>query len=66
MSDGVTEARSRSGDELDLEVVATEVRRHRGHDMTVLADAIVDAVRRHRDDDQAQDDVTVFAVRRTP
>ena len=63
MSDGVTEALDPDGRELDLDglaaIVAACVRR--GAD---IAAAVVDAVRAHRGAHQAQDDVTVLAVRR--
>lgn len=64
MSDGVTEARDASGQDLDLARLAAIV--HRGtSDADALADAMIDAVCTHRGADQAQDDVTVFVLRRT-
>ena len=65
MSDGVNEARNDAGLELDLARIAGLAATHRAAPPTVLADAVVDEVRRHRGTDQGQDDVTVFILRRT-
>jgi phosphoserine phosphatase RsbU/P len=64
VSDGVTEALDETGRELDLSLLASLAARPHA-DVQVLADAVVDAVRRHRGGDQSQDDVTVLAIRRT-
>ena len=62
-SDGVTDARDAAGAEWDISAVPALVARYR-HDAPGLAAAIIDAVRAHRGADQAQDDVTVFILRR--
>ncbi|MGD9906123.1 MAG: PP2C family protein-serine/threonine phosphatase [Vicinamibacterales bacterium] len=64
MSDGVTEALDAAGREFDVADLAGLAARH-GDDVTGLAAAVIDAVRAHRGRDQAQDDVTVLALRRT-
>jgi len=65
VSDGVPEARNAAGDEWDLGAIPGLVARYR-HDAPALAAAVIDAVRRHRDADQTQDDVTVCILRRDP
>ena len=63
MSDGVCEARNGRGDDFDLACLAGLARAsHAG--VATLADTIVREVQRHRGVDQAQDDVTVFILRR--
>ena len=64
MSDGVCEARNDLGDDFDLAGLA-DLACARQADVAGLADDIVREVRRHRGADQAQDDVTVFIVRRS-
>ncbi|MGE0812452.1 MAG: PP2C family protein-serine/threonine phosphatase [Vicinamibacterales bacterium] len=63
VSDGVTEALDAHGRELPLDTVAA-LAGTAGTDAQDVADAIVAAVRTHRGADQAQDDVTVFVLRR--
>lgn len=65
MSDGVCEARNGAGEEFDLAGLAALAHRSAGTDVSALADAVVSDVQRHRGADQAQDDVTVFILRRT-
>jgi serine phosphatase RsbU (regulator of sigma subunit) len=65
MSDGVCEARDGRGDELDLTCIAALAQEAAMADAPTLADAIVREVQRHRGDDQSQDDVTVFILRRS-
>lgn len=64
LSDGVTEARDGDGIDWDLSHIPILVARHAG-DCDALASAIVAAVCDHRGQDQTQDDVTVFVLRRT-
>lgn len=64
VSDGVIEAHDEAGTEFDPSLLASLTARHHA-DVQTLADAVVDAVRRHRGTDQTQDDVTVLAVRRS-
>ena len=63
VSDGVTEARDAQGVEWDITTIAGLVARY-ADDVDALAGAIVAAVYEHRGDDQHQDDVTVFVLRR--
>ncbi len=65
MSDGVCEARDGRGEDFDVGCLGSLAARCPGADVNTLADEIVSTVRRHRGTDQAQDDVTVFIVRRT-
>lgn len=64
MSDGVSEALDGAGREFEVAMLAALAARH-GDDVRGLAAAVVDAVCAHRGRDQAQDDVTVLALRRT-
>jgi serine phosphatase RsbU (regulator of sigma subunit) len=63
MSDGVTEALDEAGAEFELARLAALVTQA-GGDVDRLAEAMIEAVRAHRGRDQAQDDVTVFVIRR--
>jgi serine phosphatase RsbU (regulator of sigma subunit) len=63
MSDGVTEALNAGGAEFDLARIAA-LAATTAPDADRLADALIAAVRAHRGRDQAQDDVTVFVIRR--
>jgi sigma-B regulation protein RsbU (phosphoserine phosphatase) len=64
MSDGVTEAVNAAGAEFELTHLAALAARA-GGDADRLADAVIAAVCAHRGRDQAQDDVTVFVIRRS-
>ncbi len=64
VSDGVTEARDGAGTDWELSRIPSLVTRY-GRDCEALAAGIVAAVCDHRGHDQAQDDVTVFVLRRS-
>jgi len=64
VSDGVTEAHDAAGVEWDAGLIPTLVGQC-GDDVEALAAALVAAVCAHRGDDQSQDDVTVFILRRS-
>jgi sigma-B regulation protein RsbU (phosphoserine phosphatase) len=64
MSDGVSEALNAAGAEFDLAELAA-LTAMAGNDADRLAAAVIETVRAHRGRDQAQDDVTVFVIRRS-
>jgi serine phosphatase RsbU (regulator of sigma subunit) len=64
-TDGVTEARAKSGDEFGYERLQEVVRSAEAHSAVAMRDAIVMAVDRHMEHEAPEDDLTLVVVRWT-
>jgi phosphoserine phosphatase RsbU/P len=62
-TDGVTEARNAHGEEFHYERLADVVASHRERSAEVVTAAVVQAVRRHADAGDADDDMTILVLR---